>query len=259
MKAYDVFDCPILRKREIAPGVFDVMLSCPQAARTARPGQFAQLLTPGKTLRRPISICGIDREAGTLRFVFEVRGDGTRRLSEFREGETIDIFAPLGNGFELGDTSRRALLAGGGIGVPPLLAAAAPFGKNAVLAAGFRSRDAVILKEDFEALGCETRIATDDGSYGHHGLVTELLDSLSFDVVFACGPKPMLRAVAAVAKARGVPCRVSMEERMACGIGACLGCNVALRGERGRYYGHVCRDGPVFDAEKIVWEDREEG
>ena len=254
MKAYDVFDGPILKKSEIAPGVFDLTVLCPTAARTARPGQFALFRVPGKTLRRPISVCGIAPEAGTLRFVFEVRGDGTRRLSGFREGETVNLLAPLGNGFEPGDTSRRALLAGGGIGVPPLLAAAAPFGKNAVLAAGFRNRDAVILKDDFEALGCGTRIATDDGSFGRRGLVTELLDGLSFDVVFACGPKPMLRAVAAAAKSRGVPCQVSMEERMACGIGACLGCAVKLRGESGTYYGQVCRDGPVFDAETIVWE-----
>ena len=259
MKAYDAFRCPILREREIAPGIFDWTVSCPRAAQTARPGQFALFGVPGKTLRRPISICGIGREAGTLRFVFEVRGDGTRRLSEFREGEAADLLAPLGNGFDLGNPSRRALLVGGGIGVPPLLAAAEALGRNAVLAAGFRSRDAVILREDFEALGCETRIATDDGSLGHRGPVTELLDGLSFDAVFACGPKPMLRAAASIAKSRGVPCQLSMEERMACGIGACLGCAVALRGQNGPYYGHVCRDGPVFDAERIVWEDREEG
>ncbi|OCM99996.1 oxidoreductase [Clostridium sp. W14A] len=255
MKAYDTAVCEILKKAEIAPGFFDVTVSCPEAARSARAGQFAQFLVPGKTLRRPISICGIDRTSGTLRFVFQVRGEGTRALSLLNPGEPVNLLAPLGNGFDLGDTSRRALFVGGGIGVPPLLEAAKPFGKNAVLAAGFRSRDAVILKDDFESTGCETRIATDDGSFGRRGLVLDLIGDLAFDVVFACGPKPMLRAIAKLAAERGVPCYVSMEERMACGIGACLGCAVKLRGENGDYFGHVCKDGPVFDAETVVWEE----
>jgi dihydroorotate dehydrogenase electron transfer subunit len=255
VKPYDTFDCAVLQNRELAPGFFDLTVSCLQAAQTARAGQFAQLMVPGKTLRRPISICEIDRNQGTLRFVFGVRGGGTLQLSRLKAGDQVNLLAPLGNGFNLGDTSRRVLLAGGGIGVPPLLEAAKPFGKRAVLTAGFRSRDAVILKEDFEKLGCGVRIATDDGSFGHHGLVTDLVEDIPFDVVFACGPKPMLRAVAALAHRRGVPCFVSMEERMACGIGACLGCAIQLQGENGPYYGHVCKDGPVFPAETIVWEE----
>lgn len=255
MKRYDAADCSVLKKEEIAPGFFDLTVSCPEAARAARPGQFAQFLVPGKTLRRPLSVCEIDGENGTLRFVFQVRGEGTERLSRLVPGGEVNLLAPLGKGFDLGDTSRRALLVGGGIGLPPLLEAAKPFGERAVLAAGFRSRDAVILKDDFESIGCKTRIATNDGSYGYDGLVVDLIEDLAFDVVFACGPKPMLRAVAGIAARRGVPCFVSMEERMACGIGACLGCAVKLRGENGPYYGHVCKDGPVFNARDIVWEE----
>ena len=253
MRAYDAADCKVLKKAEIAPGIFDLVVLFPQAAQIARPGQFAQFLVPGKTLRRPISICGIDREAGTLRFVFQVRGEGTRELSRILPEETVNLLAPLGKGFEPGGTFHRAVLVGGGIGVPPLLAAAEQLGESAVLAAGFRSADGVILVKDFEALGCRTLVATDDGSAGHHGPVTELLRDLPFDAAFACGPKPMLRAVAGIARERGVPCWVSMEERMACGIGACLGCAIKLRGENGAYYGHVCKDGPVFDAGQIVW------
>ncbi|QAT50815.1 dihydroorotate dehydrogenase electron transfer subunit [Caproiciproducens sp. NJN-50] len=255
MKRYDTADCAVLKKAELAPGIFDLTVFCPEAARIARPGQFAQFQVPGKTLRRPISICEISREDGTLRFVFQIRGDGTRLLSLLNPGETVNLLAPLGNGFDLGDPSRRALFVGGGIGVPPLLEAAKPFGARAVLAAGFRSRNAVTLREDFESLGCQVRVATDDGSFGYHGLVADLMDDIEFDVVFACGPKPMLRAAAGAAARRGVPCYVSMEERMACGIGACLGCAVRLRGGNGPYYGHVCKDGPVFDARTVVWEE----
>lgn len=254
MKKYDVENGTVISRGEIAPGVFDFTVGAAEAARKAVPGQFAQLLVPGKTLRRPISICEIDRGRGTLRFVFQVRGEGTQILSQIKQGEPMNILAPLGNGFTLGDTGRRAVFVGGGIGVPPLLAAARAFGKNAVLAAGFRNAESVILKEDFASSGCEVRLATDDGSAGVRGLVTELIRDLTFDVLFACGPRPMLRAVSAVAAERNVPCEVSMEERMACGIGACLGCSVKLRGEDGEYYGRVCGDGPVFDSRRIVWE-----
>ena len=112
----------------------------------------------------------------------------------------------------------------------------------------------MILEEDFRANGCEVRIATDDGSMGHHGLVTDCLKDLDFDVLFACGPTPMLKAVCAVAKERGVECQISLEERMACGIGACLVCACALKAENGETrYGHVCKDGPVFNAEEVEW------
>lgn len=256
MKRYDVRDCMILNKKTIAPETYDIIVEAGELAQAALPGQFAQFGVPGRTLRRPISICGIDRRAGTLRFVFQVRGEGTAILAGVKAGEAVNLLAPLGNGFDPGDASRRAMFVGGGIGVPPLLEAAKAFGKNAVLAAGFRNSEAVILKEDFERCGCEVRIATDDGSCGHHGLVTELFEEFSFDVVFACGPKPMLRAVSRLAEERGVPCQVSLEERMACGIGACLGCAVRLRGENGEYYGHVCKDGPVFDSRRVVWEEK---
>ena len=249
MKKYDVRPCGILRKNQLAQDIWDMTVDAGDLAGIARPGQFAQIAVPGKTLRRPISICEIDAEHRTLRFVFQVRGEGTEILSGFEPGEALDVLAPLGNGFDLGGGFRRPLFVGGGIGLPPLLAAAELFGSKAVVAAGFRSRDAVILRDDFESCGCRMLIATDDGSLGHHALVTELFGGLSFDAVFACGPLPMLRAVSAAAKERGVPCQVSMEERMACGIGACLGCAVKLRGPDGsERYGHVCKDGPVFDS-----------
>ena len=250
---YDSKPCKLLSVRQLTGDVFDFVLEAPALAAMAQPGQFAQILVPGHTLRRPISICGIDKTAGTLRFVFQIRGQGTAELAQFQPGSTIEILAPLGNGFPL-DKGKRTLLVGGGIGVPPLLGLAAELGENAVAALGFRNKDAVILEQDFQAAGAKVLIATDDGSYGHHGLVTQLAEGEEFQQVCACGPLPMLKAVKALAEQRGVPCYVSLEERMACGIGACLGCAVALRGEDGaEYFGHVCKDGPVFDSRRVVW------
>ena len=138
--------------------------------------------------------------------------------------------------------------------MPPLFGAARQCGKNATVAVGFRNKDFVILEDDFRAAGCDLRIATDDGSYGHHGLVIDLIQDVHPDKIFACGPKVMLRAVTEFAKAHNIPCEISLEERMACGIGACLGCAVELYDENGEtYMGHVCKDGPVVPAERVVF------
>ncbi len=237
---YDSKPCKLLSVRQLTGDVFDFVLEAPALAAAAQPGQFAQILVPGHTLRRPISICGIDKTAGTLRFVFQIRGQGTAELAQFQPGSSIEILAPLGNGFPIAP-EKRTLLVGGGIGVPPLLGVAAQLGEKAIAVLGFRNKDAVILEEDFLAAGAKALIATDDGSYGHHGLVTDLCQEQEFDCVMACGPAPM-------------PCYVSLEERMACGIGACLGCAVALLNEDGaQYFGHVCKDGPVFESHRVAW------
>lgn len=247
---YDSKRCKLVKADKLTTDVYDFTLDCPEFAAKAVPGQFAQIRLPGHTLRRPISICGIDR--GTLRFVFQIRGQGTAELAEFRQGQELEILAPLGNGFPV-DPDKRTLLVGGGIGVPPLLGCASVLGENAVAVLGFRSKSAVILEQDFEKTGAKTLIATDDGSYGFHGLVTALAEKEEFEAVFACGPAPMLKAVRALAEQRKVPCFLSLEERMACGIGACLGCATPLLDENGnQYFGHVCKDGPVFDSRRVV-------
>ena len=221
---YDSKTCKLLSARALTKDVFEFVLEAPELAALANPGQFAQIRLPGHTLRRPISVCGIDKQAGTLRFVFQIRGEGTAELAQFQPGSQIEILAPLGNGFPV-DPTRRTLLVGGGIGVPPLLGVAAQLGEKAIAVLGFRNKDAVILCQDQE-----------------------------FDCVMACGPAPMLKAVQALAEERGVPCYISLEERMACGIGACLGCAVALKGEDGaQYFGHVCKDGPVFESHRVAW------
>ena len=253
MKKYDVQSCQILSKKQLTEDIYDVVVRT-ELARIAQPGQFAQIYVEGKTLRRPISICEIGED--TLRFVFQVRGDGTDRLSHSQVGESWNILAPLGHGFSLGDLSRKVCFVGGGIGVPPLLEAARRFGSQATVITGFRNKDAVILQEDFQKAGCRLILTTDDGSAGEHGLVTQFLRE-DCQAIFACGPTPMLKALAAQAEKKGIPCQISLEERMACGVGACLGCACKLKTQEnpaGWKYGHVCKDGPVFDSREVDFE-----
>ncbi|MBR1393141.1 MAG: dihydroorotate dehydrogenase electron transfer subunit [Ruminococcus sp.] len=251
---------PIVKKTASAKGIFDITVLCPEIAELAEPGQFAQLLAEGFFLRRPISICGIDKAAGTIRMVFEVRGSGTEKLAELNVGENIDIIAPLGHGFTKID--GKAVCVGGGIGTPPILGIASLYGRDATVVSGFRNAAAVILQEDFKAAGCETVLCTDDGSAGIHGFVTTALEqhllSNKTDIIYACGPTPMLKAIAAMAKKFGVRCEVSLEQRMACGVGACLGCACrTLQSDTKapvEVYKHVCKDGPVFDAREVIFD-----
>lgn len=250
--------CPILHKEQLNPTTFSFVVRSETAVQRMKPGQFANLLADGKTLRRPISVCDFDAAEGWVRFVFEVRGEGTAILSRKAEGDSLDLLAPLGNGFPV-EPSERAVFVGGGIGVPPLLGASKACGGRATVLLGFRSGSAAILADDFRHNGADVRIATDDGTLGHHGFVTELLearlDEAPCDAVYACGPKPMLRLTAAAAEKRGIRCLVSLEERMACGIGACLGCACKVRQEDGsETYRHVCKNGPVFDSREVIWE-----
>jgi dihydroorotate dehydrogenase electron transfer subunit len=248
--------CRILSKKQIAGGIYDIWVDYPAAA-AVKPGQFVNVKCDGFTLRRPLSVCEADRENGRLRLVFEIRGEGTAELAQAEEGGSLDILAPLGNGFNLGRTDRRAVFVGGGIGVPPLLDAAKPFGGNADAILGFRSAGAVILKEDFNKFCGSVTLVTEDGSAGEKGLVTapltRRLDAAPCGVIFACGPRPMLRAVAGEAAKRDIPCFVSMEARMACGVGACLSCACRVNMSGKEQYLHVCKNGPVFDARRIVW------
>jgi dihydroorotate dehydrogenase electron transfer subunit len=248
---------PITYKKRLNDTTFDIWVLAPETAALARPGQFVMVKCEDCTLRRPISLCEIDRPAGRIRLVFDVRGEGTSWLAGRKTGDVLDVFGPLGNGFELGDTKQSAVFVGGGIGVPPLLAASKPFGEKAVVLLGFKSASDAILAGDFRSNGARVLLATDDGSAGHFGPVTGLLEkelkSGRPAAVFTCGPRAMLRAVAFLAAQYRVPCFASMEERMACGVGACLGCAIKVREGEGFKFLHVCKDGPVFDAQKIVW------
>ncbi len=253
MLKYDAQDCELVYKNQLTATIYDFRLKNQALAAITKPGQFVQVYVPGKTLRRPISVCDVADD--TIRLVFEVRGDGTRLMSQMREGDAVNIIAPLGNGFEL-DPEKKTIFIGGGIGVPPMLYSAKQLGSNATVINGFRSSSAMILSDDFRSYGCKLIITTDDGSYGIHGFVTQPLAEIIDDaeMICACGPTPMLRNIAKLAKEHNKPCQVSLEQRMACGIGACLGCNVLVHdGKGGTTYKHVCKNGPVFNAEEVAW------
>lgn len=248
---YDARPCPLVKKTQLTDTIFDFRISNKELAEIAKPGQFVHIRVPGKTLRRPISICDIN--GSEFRLVFEVRGEGTDILSQTEVGGEVDVIAPLGNGFKI-EPDKRTVFIGGGIGVPPMLYAAKQ-SKNAVTITGFRDKSAVILEKDFKSIG-EHILMTDNGSAGKQGFVTEALKDVigNADMVCACGPMVMLRGVAEIASQAGVPCQISLEERMACGVGACLGCAVLVNREDGTQgYKHVCKNGPVFNAEEVVF------
>ena len=220
-------------------------------------GQFLHIACgEGLLLRRPISVCMVqeDEPQDTARVVFEVRGEGTKWLAQRQVGDKVNVLGPLGNGFTV-TPNDRLLLVGGGIGVPPLLGQAAFTAKNSTAVLGFRSADRAMLVEDYQDYCEAVYLCSDDGSLGRHGFVdAQLKDILgqdkNFTAVLACGPKPMLKNVAKVAARYGVSCQVSLEERMACGVGACLGCAVQMADGTMK---HVCKDGPVFDAKEVDW------
>lgn len=248
---YDTQNFRLIKTGETAPGIFDWTVENRQLAPLAKCGQFAHVKVPGKPLRRPISIC--DADESTLRLVFQVKGEGTEIMSRIREGENVEILAPLGNGFSI-EKGKKYCFIGGGIGVPPMLFAAKQT-ENPLVITGFRSKDLVILQEDFKRAGARLYLTTDDGSAGIKGFVTDVLKQHigEIDAVCACGPAPMLKAVAGVCRGK-LPCQISLEERMGCGIGACLvcACKTRINGEEG--YTHVCKDGPVYNAEDVVLE-----
>ena len=251
--------CMVTAHEECGSGLFSLTLHAPGIAALAQPGQFVHISCgEGNLLRRPISICDVQGES--LKIVFQVKGEGTAWLSRRTAKHKLDVLGPLGHGFDVAALGARPVMIGGGIGVPPMLYTmkkAKDAGAQPTAILGFRNKGAVILEHDFEAVGT-THICTDDGSYGVHGFVSDVLKMHldSFTGVCACGPKPMLKALAALAEEAGIPCQVSMEERMGCGIGACLVCACELKlkdGQEGVRYGHVCKDGPVFDAKEVVW------
>lgn len=238
-------------------GVRSLRFFAPKAARRTAPGQLVHIKCgAGTTLRRPFSIAGSD--GGSLRVCYDVRGVGTEWMAALRPGDIVDFIGPLGRGYPLFE-GRRALLAGGGTGIFSLLSLAARYGGSAKALLGFRSSSLVCSTADFESFGTEVAVATDDGSAGKCGLVTDLLrEELAkggCDLVYVCGPRPMMACAAGVAAEFGAECYVSMEERMGCGVGACMGCVCRTVNSDGTPSSkRICIDGPVFSSKEIVWQ-----
>ncbi|HEY4600372.1 MAG TPA: dihydroorotate dehydrogenase electron transfer subunit [Cerasibacillus sp.] len=235
----------------IALDTVEMVLKNKEVSQTAVPGQFLHIAVPGHTLRRPVSIADVNRDDDTITILFKTIGTGTKELASVKQGSELDVLGPNGNGFPV-DTIKPStvLLIGGGIGVPPLYYLAkslAEKGCHVISVLGFQTKDYVFYEDQFKAIG-KTYIVTDDGSYGHKGLVTDVLSDIgSFETYFSCGPLPMLKAVRHHLK--DTPGYLSLEERMGCGIGACYACVIPTNDEVG--YKKICQHGPVFKSEEV--------
>jgi dihydroorotate dehydrogenase electron transfer subunit len=243
----------IIRQEEISSGIYSMWLKTDKIAGQAKPGQFLSVYCRegSRLLPRPISLCEIDQEDQAVRIVYRVAGKGTEELSEMRTGGSLEVVGPLGNGFPLKE--KKAFLIGGGIGIPPMLQLAKELQCEKQIILGYR--DSLFLQKEFKRQG-KLYVATEDGSFGVEGNVLDAIreNGLDAEIIYACGPTPMLRAVKAYAREKKIECWVSLEERMACGIGACLGCVCQSR-EKDSHTNvnnkRICKEGPVFRAEEV--------
>lgn len=253
----------LISKEELKPGIFKFSVQAQKIVTTAKPGNFIEIRVNNDIepfLRRPISIYNMDKEKGILEFIFQVKGKGTKILSERNEGELIDIVGPLGFGtFKYSDYKNLSII-GGGIGVFPLYELAKNAkqdDKNVNIYLGFRNKDLVVLEKEFGQVSNNLTITTDDGSYSQKGFAIDFLrkdiEENKVDCIYACGPLPMLKAVRELAIEKNIPCQISLEEKMACGLGVCLGCAVKTTksSQEAPEYWHVCKAGPVFQAKDV--------
>jgi dihydroorotate dehydrogenase electron transfer subunit len=273
------FRALILANVEVSPGYYRMRMTAPTEFLSARPGQFVMVrvfdaIDP--LLRRPFGIFDVGMQAATytggidvpyLEILYKVVGKGTELLAALHDGDHLDMLAPLGTGFALEPLPADPILVGGGIGLAPLYFLARELVRHGRvrLFAGGRSKEDILCITEFERLGVETYVATDDGTLGEQGFVTQVLAShLEKDAgnatIYACGPMPMLGAVAGLARRFGTACQVSLEAHMACGVGACLGCVIPGKDHSTLTpdYRCVCKDGPVFDYRELSWEQGRE-
>lgn len=247
------------------PNLHILRLSAPGIAASILPGQFVHVKIPnmeGHILRRPFSVFARNRESGTIDILYQVVGYGTDRMTELAPGCQVEMIGPIGQHWSAAEGVRRALLVGGGVGAAPLFMLAEQLlerGVDTHIVLGASTADALVCLPSYERLSCKSLVcSTNDGTYGRSGYCTPLVEEAiaaaadegePFGYMATCGPEPLMKAVSAIAADAGIPCQLSMERRMACGIGACLSCVVDTTDGKKR----ACVDGPVFDAEEIVW------
>lgn len=252
----DVIKARVMANKKIALDIYSLELYAPAMAKNAKAGQFVHIDCGEEfLLRRPISIC--DRTNDSVRVIFEVKGAGTTALSKVKNETSISVIGPVGKGFP--EFEGKILAVGGGIGVPPMLMLSkeARCGADAVL--GFRSKDKLILHDEFTETCKHVVVTTDDGSFGEKGTVLPVVEQLlkmeRYAAVCACGPKVMLKSIAKLCSELNVVCYVSLEERMGCGVGACLTCSCKVKKTGEEHYARVCKDGPVFDSAEVCWDE----
>lgn len=251
----------LIKKEFLKDDICKMTLKSPEIVGSAKPGQFVEIRVVDNIdplLRRPISIYNADETNGELEFIFQIKGKGTDLLAKRNVGEEIDVLGPLGYGTFKFDKYKNIAIIGGGIGIFPLheLSKRAKIaGISSSIYIGFRNKDLVILEEEFRNVCDNLILATDDGSYGRNGFAINFLKEdvkkNRPDCIYACGPVPMLKAIQEFAKEENIPCQISLEERMACGMGVCLGCAVKYVENGKEQYKHVCKNGPVFNAENV--------
>ncbi len=259
-------ETPVISNLPLSGGYYMLSLGAPELSTEAKPGQFVHLRIPNieaSSLRRPFSIC--DAEVGVIKILYKVVGRGTEAMARIAVNETVNVMGPLGNSFPCPVDDKMPLLVAGGYGVAPLYFFAKNSTTKGALFVGGRSEQDILLVEDFTKIGWETYVSTDDGTLGDKGFVTQILDKwqgahpATKIEIFACGPDPMLAAVDTRAQNWGVEAWLSLDRHMGCGVGACLGCVQKIRRKTNsgteEYMARVCRDGPIFRANTIVWEE----
>jgi len=254
----------LVKKEQLKPDIYKFSIEAPTMVKTAKPGNFIEIRVNNDGLdpflRRPISIYNLDKEKGILEFIFQVKGRGTEILAKKEEGSLIDVIGPLGYGTFQYENYQNLAIIGGGIGVFPLYElakCAKQANKNVTTYLGFRNKDFVVLEAEFKKVSNQVILTTDDGSYAQKGFAINYLqkdiEAGKVDSIYACGPLPMLKALQKLASDKNIPCQISLEEKMACGLGACLGCAVktAKSSKEKPEYWHVCKAGPVFNAKDV--------
>ena len=243
-----LIDAKIIDNRCVAGDIYRLTV---EAGMSGRPGQFVQVCLPSNefTLRRPFGIAALKESIVTM--FYRVVGHGTKYLATLQTGDVFNLLGALGNGFTLNE--GKVLLVGGGLGLAPLIFAASELKDVDVLIGGKNAEEAILWQSEFQSLVNELFIATDDGSAGIHGFVTELLPEIlsknKYETILTCGPEIMMRRVAKIAKENNIPCQVSLEKRMGCGLGACLSCSIDTINGRKK----ICKDGPVFNAKTVFY------
>lgn len=248
----------IIDKKILKDDIIKISIKSEEIAQSAKPGNFLEIRvseTIEPLLRRPISIYNINKNEDIVEFIFQIKGKGTKILAEKNIGDKIDIIGPLGYGTFNIEAYKKVVVLGGGIGIFPLYELEKELKSDITTYLGFRNKEYVILEDEFKSVSNKVIITTDDGSYANSGLAIDYLkkDCLKEkpDIIFACGPLAMLRAIKKFAEENNILCQISLEEKMGCGIGACLGCAVKLIQDGNEKFGHVCKQGPVFWANEV--------
>ena len=248
----------VLNNVKLADNLYKMTIKSVYISENGKPGSFVNVECCegiNTILRRPISICDIDRKKGQFEIAYKIVGTGTRFLKNLKKGDIVNFVGPLGNSFPL-INSGNVLVIGGGIGVFPLLYLSKNLITETDIVLGFKNKSEIVLKKEFQKNSKTLKIVTDDGSYGEKGFVTDNLDEIlqdtKYSTIYASGPEPMLRKVKKIGERKGIRTYISLEQRMGCGIGACLVCSVKLKDGDDFRYGRVCKDGPVFDSREVV-------